>query len=276
MNPDEAAGREACLEARRLFSRALEDPEAEKAILRHASACLECMDAWLELQDTVKKLEAAASEIPETGGFSTRVLDAIERETHARRRRFRLTLAAGAGFLGGLGVAFVALNLLLGAGNGSENGHTEPTPGDEIPWETGPAGPETQETGDPAKNDPDPDSVENDAERSGVGEKEDTTGDENEQKPIPEKVQELFETVREMEREAMEGPRHGRGRRGSRFRDIVTAASALDSGDLALLIDKLKKDEFYPVFGPRNRMREELIARLEALQDKRFRRGDGG
>jgi hypothetical protein len=263
MNPDASGNNKACLEARNLFSRALEDPEAEKAILRHASACLECMDAWLELQDTVKKLEAAASEIPETDGFSTRVLDAIDRETRARRRRFRLTLAAGAGFLGGLGVAFVALTLFLGAGNGSKAGPADTPPGTGTTWLNDPTGVDAPKAGGPEKETP----------QAVSGQ---TNGENDGKKPVPEKVRELFETVRAMEREAMEGPRHGRGRRGSRFRDIVTAASALDSGDLALLIGKLKKDEFYPVFGPRNRMREELIARLEALQEKKLRRGDGG
>jgi hypothetical protein len=272
MNPDEGTGGEACLEARRLFSRALEDPEAEKAILRHASACLECMDAWLELQDTVKKLEAAASEIPETGDFSTRVLEAIERETHARRRRFRLTLAAGAGFLGGLGVAFVALTLLLGGAIGSKTGPADTPPGTGTTGLNDPTGVDAPKAEGPEKETPQAVSGQTNGENEG----EDLPGDENEEKPVPEKVRELFETVREMEREAMEGSRHGRGRRGARFRDIVTAASALDSGDLALLIGKLKKDEFYPVFGPRNRMREELIARLEALQEKKLRRGDGG
>ncbi|GEM_PF-3257181 len=244
----------ACLDARAKFGRALEDPAVEEAVLDHARTCLACMDAYLELQDTVKRLKGASEAIPSTETFSARVFDAIEQETGRRdaRRRRLLALVLGA-FLLGAGSAASAMLLAPHRFFPDETADTG-----SLAWED--AGPPEDAGSGPGEDEKDPGPE---------------PGAEKTKPPGKDPAEALYEAYRTFEKGAgttATAHGRGRGRRLYRMKHLFDRARGLGPDERKRLIEKLEATAEEARRFPEKRLRDDFLARLKTFQDRELRK----
>jgi hypothetical protein len=242
--PDEPREPAECRAVRERFPDALDDPAVEEEILLHARGCLECMDAFLELKDTVKQLESAAGEIRDTGDFSSRVLDAIGREETAARRRKRALVFLGAGFAAGVGLTLAIVLSIRGNGLETDAGSRE--------WPEAASAPPAPDPGPPEL----PDSG------TGAGPGEEAKGA-VEKPPAPDPVDDVFRSVLALEREPFDGPPGQKGRRTARMRALMQRIGSLDPEARDRLVRRLEQEAPAQSFGAR-RFREQLLERIKS------------
>jgi hypothetical protein len=125
---EEESSPEACLAARELFARALDEEEAARQLDAHAAHCAPCRDAFAELREMVERLTRAADAVPASRAFAPSVMASIraERGREERRRRQQLFLIGGGALAGAL-LALLGLVAITAVSRG-EGAAALPTP----------------------------------------------------------------------------------------------------------------------------------------------------
>jgi hypothetical protein len=258
------------MEVRDLFARALEEPDVEKEVLLHTSQCLECMDAFLELKDIVKRLNHASAALPESGTFAAAVFAGIEKESKRRGKKSQLILSGGAGLAVGLAIMVVYL-IASGYGTaptpirakGAEDGTHMTWPEPKLP--ANPVRAEPEEKVQKPENPPQPPSTEPAPEEP---EKEPVPPEPGE-KPKPDRVGRLLLDYLALEKERPFGPGPARGRRKKGMKTWIDRLRKLTPGELDDLVSRLKKAPKPDHYGAQ-RMRSEILNRLNIFRDKGF------